>query len=531
MGRMKTNEKYNCIIDLEYFFHQDADTDRNTLQQRDRNIYLAGRDQQKNADAPSSEELIRLWLTRRSQEEFPGPEKKSPGTIFGDVSLLFRNLATFKGMFVGLIAGFSFFTYTGTTPVNVFHFLLLFIVSQLAFVVFLLAAWLLRSLLPGLQLPSFYGALFRGMLGRLAAFWHKQWLRKMAGSQRAGVHHAFGILKTRSSVYGSLFYWPLFVLFQLFAIGFNLGLLAATLIKISTSDLAFGWQSTLQFSVEAIHRAIMLIALPWSLFVPSGGYPTLAEIEGSRIILKEGIYHLTTENLIAWWPFLVFCLLFYGLFLRLALLLIGKVMERKSLHRLKFDTPACLDLLRRMQTPLVTTQAAPEVQQTSRHNQPGPRAQPSPAFAPNRRGQSNQGKHAASLQTVLIPEDIAALCPIDELEALLRQRGLAIEAVHSFMSSYDADRQLLQRLTEKEWQPGEGIFIVMEGWMVPLVDFLSLVKELRGILPKNAIIYIGLVGRPQATAFTPVAPEDFTIWQQKIEAVGDPYLSLFSLIS
>jgi hypothetical protein len=367
------------------------------------------------------------------------------------------------------------------------------------------------------------------MLGRLVAFLHKKWLTKMAGNQRAGVHHALGILKARSSVYGSLFYWPMFVLFQLFAIGFNLGLLSATLIKISTSDLAFGWQSTLQFSVEAIHRTIMLIALPWSWLVSGGGYPTLAEIEGSRIILKEGIYHLTTENLIAWWPFLVFCLLFYGLFLRLALLLIGKVMERKSLQKLKFDTPACLDLLRRMQTPLVSTQAAPETPQTGRQTLSGPRLQPPP---PANQGQSNQSdQNVQAVQTVLIPEDIFALCPMDQLEALLWQRGLAIEEVHSFMSSYAADRQLLQRLAEKVWQPGEGIFIVMEGWMVPLVDFLSLVKELREILPKNAIIHIGLVGRPQATAFTPVAPEDFTIWQQKIEAVGDPYLTLFSLIS
>ena len=92
-------------------------------------------------------------------------------------------------------------------------------------------------------------------------------------------------------------------------------------------------------------------------------------------------------------------------------------------------------------------------------------------------------------------------------------------------------RQLLQLLADKQWEPGEGIFIVMEGWMVPLVDFLSYLKELRNILPKNRIIYLGLVGRPEATAFTSVAPEDFTIWQQKIEAAGDPYLTLFSLIS
>jgi hypothetical protein len=71
----------------------------------------------------------------------------------------------------------------------------------------------------------------------------------------------------------------------------------------------------------------------------------------------------------------------------------------------------------------------------------------------------------------------------------------------------------------------------MEGWMVPLVDFLSFLKELRTILPDNSIIHLGLVGRPNTTVFTPTAPTDLTLWRQKIEALSDPYLSVFSLIS
>jgi hypothetical protein len=98
------------------------------------------------------------------------------------------------------------------------------------------------------------------------------------------------------------------------------------------------------------------------------------------------------------------------------------------------------------------------------------------------------------------------------------------------MVSYDQDLQVKELLASKEWQPGEGIFILLEGWMVPLTDFICYLKELRAILPRNAIINLALIGRPDATIFTPVAPQDFTIWQQKIEAVGDPYLTIFSLI-
>ena len=521
MGHMKTNWQYSDIIDLEYFYHQDEDADNSKLHLRDRNIFLENQNLISDAEELTNRDLVRLWVTKRVRTEFSGPDLKSPGTIFGDVYLLARNLAAFKGLLVGLFAGFSFFTYTGTTPVNVFHFLLLFVVSQLTLVGFFLLACLLRPLLPGFKLPSFYSWLFRGLLKRVVSFFHKHWLRTMTAEKRNSVNHAFGMFKARSTVYGTLFYWPLFILSQLFAVGFNIGLLAATLLKISTSDLAFGWQSTMQFSAEAIHRAVALAASPWSWFIsPEKSYPSLAEIEGSRIILKEGIYHLATGNLIAWWPFLVFCLLFYGLFIRLTLFVIGKVMERTAQQNFKLDTPACLALIRRMQTPLVSTQAEPELRQRTPEKHPGL----------NKHCLSTPTQHLLG-QIVLIPEDIFTLCPMEQLEPLMANQGFTIKDVHKFMISYDQDRKLLQLLSETPWKPGEGIFILMEGWMVPLTDFLSYLKELRTILPENGVIYLGLVGRPKETAFTRPTAEDFTLWQQKIEAAGDPYLTIFPLIS
>lgn len=520
---MKTNWQYKHIVDLEYFCHQDAESDDKTLHQRDRDIFLHNRELTKNDNEPTNRDLIKLWLADRVKTSFPGPDKKSPGTILSDTYLLARKLAVIIGIFIGATAGISFFTYTGTTPVNVFHFLFFFVISQLTLVGFLLMTFLLRPFLPGLKIPSFYSLLFQGMFSRSLSFFHKHRLRTMATEKRASVNHAFGIFKARGSLYGSLFYWPLFVLAQLVAIGFNVGLLATTLVKILTSDLAFGWQSTMQFSAEAIHRTVMFAALPWSWLVPeAGSYPSLTEIEGSRIILKDGIYHLTTGNLIAWWPFLVFCLLFYGLVLRLALFFMGKLMERRSLHNVKLDTPACLAIVRRMQTPLVSTQAKPEPKKTPQEKY---------------RHQSTETTHLPlpdfSAQIVLIPDDIYPNCPTEQLAPLLQQRGLTIKEgeIHRFMVSYDHDQHLRQLLADKEWAPGEGIFILMEGWMVPLVDFLSYLKDLRAILPKNGIIYLGLVGRPAESVLTPVTPADFTIWRQKIEAIGDPYLTIFSLIS
>lgn len=521
MAHMKINWQYNDIIDLEYFCHQDGAGDHNTLHQRDRNIFLNAQIQEDQKDGVTNHELISLWVRSRRNDSFPDKELKSPGTIFGDIYLLVRNLAIIKGLLLGLFAGFSFFTYTGTTPVNVFYFLLLFVASQLVLITILLVVCFVRLIFPDQKIPSFYSLLFRGMLNRMVSFFQKQWLKRVTAEKRVSVNHAFGIFKARSTSYGSLFYWPLFGIFQLLAIGCNIGLLAATLLKIITSDIAFGWQSTLQFSAEAIHQFVMFTALPWSWFIPeTSSYPSLAEIEGSRIILKEGIYHLTTGNLIAWWPFLVFCLLFYGLFLRSILFVVGKFMEHRSLKKLKFDSAACRKIINRMLTPLVSTQASHEEENTTTASIPKRNTPP-----------HREADERRSELVVMIPDDIFELCPAEELSFLLQKRGFTVKELHKFMISYDEDQQLAESLATREWQAEEGILFVMEGWMVPLVDFLSYLRELRLSLPTNIIVHIGLVGRPQTTALTTVTPGDFTLWRKKVEAIGDPYLNIFSLIS
>lgn len=521
MAPMKTKWLYKQIIDLEYFFHQDATKDSSELHQRDRTIFLNLPAEQDVSRESAPRDLIKFWLQQRLAVSFASPTERSPGTIFRDGYLVSRNLAIIIGLIVGLLAGFSFFTYTGTTPINVFQFLLLFVLSQLGLVTILLLACLLRPLLPGLKIPSFYSFIFQGMLTRLITFSQKHWLNTMPADKRASVNQAIGIFKARHAIYGSLFYWPLFGLAQLFGIGFNLGLLSSTLLKIFTSDLAFGWQSTMQFSATAIHKAVALAALPWSWFVSeTTSYPSLSAIEGSRIILKDGIYHLTSNNLVAWWPFLIFCLLFYGLLLRLLLLGFGRFMEGYSLNKLQLETPACQALIRRMQTPLVSTQATPEVRI---ENEESSQQEKSPV--------TPSAPRTLSGQVILIPDDIFPQCRISELASQLTGHGLAIAETHNFMAGYEEDQQLKDVLAHRSWQTGQGILILMEGWMVPLVDFLSYLKELRLILPPKTTIHLGLVGRPKETIFTPVAPEDFSIWKKKIDAIGDPYLTLFSIIS
>ncbi|MBW2660389.1 MAG: DUF2868 domain-containing protein, partial [Deltaproteobacteria bacterium] len=413
----------------------------------------------------------------------PGKENKSPGEIFLDSHSALKVLLVILGIILGVGAGLSFFTYSGTTPVNVFHFLIFFVFSQIL-LTFLLAFSLLFRRLTGtaMSLPSFYSLFFGKLFKKLIQVTSKQWNKNLSASKRDSANQAMGLVKSQGRKYGSLFYWPLFTLSQILTFFFNIGLLGATLFKISTSDLAFGWQSTLQFGAASLYKIIQLIALPWSWFIPRAiAYPSLEEIDGSRILLKEGIYHLATKDLVAWWPFLIFCLLFYGLFFRGICYLGGKWMEKRSLQKIRKET-----------------------------------------FQPT------VGNHLFP-QYILVPDDIYNTLPMERFEQILNSLGFAVKEQLKFMTDYDSDQEIKGYLQQQPWNNDTGLLILMEGWMVPLIDFLTYLKELRSVTTKETIITIALIGRPAETVFTPVSQDDYTIWQKKIQALGDPCLNPFPL--
>lgn len=513
---MKTSCSLGQIIDFEYFLHEDASRAPEELHLRDREIGL-----QLTGDSlgrePDNPKLISDWVRSRRQQEFWEKKQDSPGTLFKKSRSLATTLISFKGLLSGLFAGWAFFAYAGTTPINVLQFLLFFVFSQLIIAGLLFIGLVARKLIPGITLPNTSFHLLHRLGSSLFAFINKKWFANIGGSKRESVRHAYGIIRSKNKLYGSLFYWPIFSLAQLFGITFNIGLLTTSFVKIVTSDLAFGWQSTLQLTSSAIEKVVHLLALPWAWLLPPGiGTPTLSEIEGSRIILKDGIYHLTTGDLVAWWPFLLLCLLFYGLSVRIVFYVSGKFLERKALAEVKFISPGCQALVRRMRSPVVSTQAAVEVKE------------PSARSTTNLPPVTLPLEHPATAvpQIILIPDDIYESCPPDEIQAFMQKKDFGIIEKHRFMLGYEEDRKLLESLAGLSWNSGQGVVIIMESWMVPLVDFLVFLREIRHLSTPETIIEIALTGQAGESTFTDVNRTDFDIWLKKIESIGDPYIHL-----
>jgi hypothetical protein len=422
----------------------------------------------------------------------------------------------------GLLSGWAFFSYSGTTPVNVFHFLFLFIFSQLTLALLLLLRLSLN--LSGLLKQSFplTFRFYTALAARLADRIRQRLRTSVSGAKRETYQQILGLATTVHRKYGLLLYWPLFSLSQRTLVGFNAGLLGASLFRVTTSDLAFGWQSTVQFSSAALFKMVKILALPWSWIFPEDlAYPSLAAIEGSRIILKDGIYNLATEYLVSWWPFLLLCLLVYGLLFRLLLAFFASWRQRSGFKNINLDSSDGLSVIRRMQTPLLSTQAAAKNNCASLKNL--------------NREEVARFNHKESVDLsvtfplmLLIACDVLSQFDLDPFLSFLQQRGFTVEHQETMMQDYLSDQALLKRIEGNKPGKNFGIFLLLESWMPPIGEVLAFIRNLRDSIHESTPIYIGLVGKPAHNRnLTTPAPQDCSIWKQKLDTLSDPYLKLF----
>jgi hypothetical protein len=514
------------IIDLEYFLHQDTVLEpREHLHARDRSVFLDCVMPEVTTDrVPDRQFIIRIWLEKR-RETAKAESHSLPGENFEGLYRSCRSIFLVAGLLLGGAAGVSFLTYTGGSPVNVFVYLALFVISQLLLLLLLLVLSLYRLSAKSFPASSpLYAFISRYMLRILLSARNKV-SSKVTADKRQQAEAAFGTIVGKARAYGPIFFLPLFILTQLFAVGFNLGLLGSTLFKVVTADIAFGWQSTIQLSPTAVHALAQNIALPWAWAVQGdAAHPSLSQIEGSRIILKEGIYHLSTPDLVSWWPFLCFAVLAYGLLPRLLLCAGAVAAQRRYLRALTFRQGIYEQLLLRMTTPLVSTHgrsvdvsaaAAPESSPTV------------PAEV-----KEETGWTTAKKLLVLIPDEISDSCSPAEIASVVnREARYATQEVLHINQDYAADREMLAGLQERERMTETDILLIQEAWQPPILEYIDFIKDLRKAIGADPCIRIGLIGKPgPGTIFTPATEENLQIWNRIITAIGDPCIYCEGLV-
>ena len=403
--------------------------------------------------------------------------------------------------------------YQGTEPVNVSAFIGLFIVLQLALALLSLVFVSLPSQ-SGRQLDRILGI---RLLQPLAIHGFTS-ISRFAGSKIDGIHRqaleeTTGDLKGFWTLYGNLFRWKLFSKIQLWALLFNLGALTATLLSIVFSDRAFGWQTTLQIDAETLYQYIRLSSFPWSWFAGEGqGFPTLQEIDGSRIALKDGIRSLNSENLVSWWPYLSLGIIFYGLAPRLAFNILGQFKGKRCLAKLSFSHTEANRIAERIRSATIQFDSdSPKTEHVS-ENPTDKSIAPYPDST------------ASGPILCLIVSDSVKPETEDDLKTALTQT-----------LSRSSELLTIEYLDDKSRIASElpitihdqSIALVFDSWMPPIEETKRLIKSVRNALQSETGLVIILLGMPSSSGeIQPPETSDLNIWKAFTRKLGDPYCSL-----
>jgi hypothetical protein len=239
------------LVDVELQLLRDRDLPRDELHRRDRRIGLeiGALDA---ADPAARLSLLRAWAHALQKAERTG----SVGETFVRVYHAAAWVLVLLGLGSGAGTASAVLAYDGTHPVNVVHFLAVFVGLQLVLLTLFATStllWRLRDRLPGAS--GLYG-LVRLIFDALAGLFE----RRLSAERRTMIRAARGRLRSSHIVYGDVERWLMVSLAQRFGLFFNLGALATCLYLVAFSDLAFAWQTTLRVTAEEFHRLISVTA-------------------------------------------------------------------------------------------------------------------------------------------------------------------------------------------------------------------------------------------------------------------------------
>lgn len=501
------------IIDLEYFLHQDPETTPG----RDRRVFLEYT--RSHSGPPKRRAILKYWLEDRRQEEAAKARTEAlPGTIYNETAFLTGIILCIIALTAGAGLAWTLLSYSGRTPVNVFTCLWVLLAPQVLLLLILLVSACISRIRRGGGLKTRYPWITL-LIRRLAERMLHYAGRNLSKQRKNRLQSALGLVGQTRTVYGGIFFWPVFNMAQAAGVCFNIGILAAMLLRITITDVAFGWQSTLQPDPQTVYRIVEIMAAPWAWFAAEPlAHPTAAQIAGSKMVLKNGIYHLSTGDLASWWPFLCLCVTFYGLLPRVVLLAVGAWRQHRELAALKFTHAACDRLWQRM--------TAPRVETISRTY--GRAAPAAPDSASGFTDTTHGGLDERSMMPVIVavPEEIAP-----DHEFLARRLGSRLGVLPAEIITVNGDGQadtekLAQALQSRQSGQSCRLVLIQESWQPPIKENLTWIRRMKQAAGPETGAIVALIGKPEQTGelAAPVPEAEQILWQQAINTLGDPYI-------
>jgi hypothetical protein len=303
------------------------------LRQRDHAIGL-------QCDAPDDVGRLLFWLQRVAGRAGPAEVAQTGWCPGVSAAILMRILAAVLG-FMGM-AGFLLAGERGL--INVFVFLLLFVLIQLVFCL----------VSTGVMINSLRGGAPVVLPMNPAKFVVSRSLPDMRY-----LRESQSVVRVLLLRYG-----------QEFGAIFTLGAVLAFFTVLGFSDFTFVWGSTFNISDEFVLRFTTLLASPWSSWLPGATLPAQVIVDSRYNPALTNLAQADVASMHAWWPFLIMAMLCYALLPRIILWGLSKWFYVKLMRRSFVEYPGSESILLRMKSPLVSTRAL-EPEETGHAEIPG----------------------------------------------------------------------------------------------------------------------------------------------------------------
>jgi hypothetical protein len=307
--------------------------------------------------------------------------------------------------------------------------------------------------------------------------------------------------------------------------------------------MAFGWQSTLMTTSTGVHDMISWIALPWSGFLPLDlAHPTLEQIQGSRIVLKDGISVLATRDLVSWWPFLCMSTLFYAVIPRGVLVLTGILAQRRVLGQFNFERPGFRQVIVRMQSPVLDIDDSEDRKaQAGAGTDPGDQGPAVQNPMDQNRADGNLSGQAIENQimenramanqatngitghkAIILASKSVYQEPIIQKIISHIQAHLFVDVQETIRIEFDLkkDAHALDRLGLGDADP---VILLHEVWQPPIRGVLHYISQVRAALAREKSLFILLTRDPGQENLS-VDPEDmdYLVWKKAILKLKHP---------
>ena len=485
---------------------------------RDRKIY-----NQCRSTAQTEKNLLLKWLAFRKDEFFKKKDKKGltllPGTIFSTLYSWMIYAMTLTGCVTGVSLAYSFLAYHGNRPINVTMFIVLFILSQVLLILLTLILLVRKAFGTKKSENFFHNSIIHTLISSLLFNVLPKILKKTGWSifkkSLDTLEYTSSLIRAKNREYRDFFFWPIFILTSVFALSFSTGALGGTFFRVIVSDMAFGWQSTLTASSDRVYDLVSFIALPWSWFVPESlAHPSLEQIQGSRIILKDGISVLATQDLVSWWPFICMGILFYAVIPRGFFIITGILAQKHILHHFNFKRPRFKLLIVRMKSPVLDINADKTKTSQASEKKLNNNIKENSSFKirPDVPGQK---------ALLLVSKNVYSHEIIEKIiKGIETQLFFNVKETLGISFDVDDDADII---CQKSQEDMDHVILVHEVWQPPIRGLIHYITQIKALMPEDRPLWIFLTqDSGQADLSVDSTDINYDVWKKAVFKLENP---------